>query len=124
MKHRRERVAQEIRERLAEIVERRAADPRLAGVAITGVELSRDCSFARVFYRSLDPEEETAIALDRAKPFLRRSLARGLELRRVPEIGFVPDRSVERGARVEELLQEIAAARPAPDRLPDEEEPA
>lgn len=109
MKHRRERVAHDLRNRIAEILERRTNDPRLRQITITGVEISPDFSSARVFYRAQEDPQEVAAALDKALGFIRRRLAEGLPLRRVPELHFLLDVSLERGARVEQVLREIAA---------------
>lgn len=131
MKHRRERVAHDLRNRIAEILERRTNDPRLRRITITGVEISPDFSSARVFFRPQDDAEEVAAALDKALGFIRRRLAEGLPLRRVPELRFLLDVSLERGARVEQVLREIAAEKggagqgePAPATDEDREEPA
>lgn len=107
MKHRRERVAHDVRARLAEILARHTRDARLASIVLTDVELSPDLSYARVFYRTAGEPREAARALERAGPFLRRRLAEGLSLRRVPELDFRLDDALERGARVEEILREI-----------------
>jgi ribosome-binding factor A len=102
-------VAQELRNRIAEILERHVRDPRLELLTVTDLELSPDFSFARVFYRTPGDREATARALRKAKPFLRRRLGEGLALRRIPELDFRWDSSPDRGARVEEILAEIAA---------------
>ncbi len=125
MSHRRQRVAHELRDRIAEIVGRRVRDPRLELVAITDVEVSPDLSYARVFYRSSRDSEETARAFAAAKSFIRRNLAAEVALRRVPELDFRRDMSVEHGARIEELLDEIAEQRHAREpRDANEEDPS
>ncbi len=111
MSFRRARVAQELRDRLAEIVSAELSDPRLALVTIVDVEVSPDLSFARAFFRAPGDPEAAAKALDHAKPFVRRRLAERVRLRRVPELDFRLDASLERGARVEKILEELAAER-------------
>jgi ribosome-binding factor A len=106
-------VAQELRNRIAEILERHVRDPRLELLTVTDLELSPDFSFARVFYRTPGDREATARALRKAKPFVRRRLGEGLALRRIPELDFRWDPSPDRGARVEEILAEIAAEKRA-----------
>jgi ribosome-binding factor A len=69
---------------------------------------------ARVYYTSLgDPKarRESQRALQRAAPFLRRQLGRRLRLRRIPELQFFFDESIERHDRIEQILQEIHAER-------------
>jgi len=106
-----QRVARELRDRLAEILEARVSDPRLEGLSVVEVRPSPDLSFARVFYRTWQDPEEADAAIQHAKPFIRRCLGDGLSLRRVPELDFRLDPSAEAGARVEEVLKEIAAER-------------
>ena len=111
---RKARVAAEIQRALAEVVRDEARDPRLANVTVCGVDVSRDLAHARVFVavlgRNLDPDErgsdETLEALDRAAPFLRTALARRLKIRTVPELHFLYDETLDRGARINALLQQ------------------
>ena len=115
-----ERVAQFMRREIAQILEHRLNDPRLAGrvVSVTDVEVTPDLSFARVFVSVLEsgPERERALAaLQSAAGFVRHLLSGRLELREVLEIRFVHDSSIERGARVEELLRRIQDGEAAPD---------
>jgi ribosome-binding factor A len=115
-----ERVAQFMRREIAEILEHRLNDPRLAGrvVSVTDVEVTPDLSFARVFVSVLEdgPERERALAaLQSAAGFVRHLLSERLDLREVPEIRFVHDSSIERGARVEELLRRIQDGEAVPD---------
>ena len=115
-----ERVAQFMRREIAEILEHRLNDPRLAGrvVSVTDVEVTPDLSFARVFVSVLEggAERERALAaLQSAAGFVRHLLSERLDLREVPEIRFVHDSSIERGARVEELLRRIQDGEAVPD---------
>ena len=123
MSHRQQRVAHELRNRLAEIIEQRVADPRLRQVTITGVHVSADLSFARVYFRSLGKAEEAHQAFAKAKPFIRRCLGEGLHLRRVPELDFRIDVSLDNAARIDEILNELqTGSKSAPKR--SDEEPA
>ena len=119
-----ERVAQFMRREIAEIIEHRLNDPRLSGlvVSVTDVEVTRDLSFAKVFVSVLETGEtrtRALQALQSAVGFVRHLLSTRLELREVPEIRFLHDTSIERGARVEELLRKLAHG----ESLPDEEKP-
>lgn len=106
-----ERVARELRDKLALILEERVSDPRLRGVSIVEVRPSPDLSYARVFYRTFGDPDDAERALRKAKPFLRRCLAENLRLRRVPELDLRLDPTVESAQRMEHILEELAAER-------------
>jgi ribosome-binding factor A len=109
--HRSARLGHELTQRLAQILEHRVSDPRLRGLVIVDVTAAPDASFARVYYRTLGDREQAAQALDKAKPYIRRRLAQGLKLRRVPELDFRYDRSQDSGSRVDEILRELGEGR-------------
>ena len=115
------------RDLLAELLERRVRDPRVEGVSVTTVEVSRDLSVAKVFYSVLGDEEARRVAqrgLENVSGFLRREAGRRLRLRSTPELRFLFDASLERGARLEELLREIREQdeQAARERAPEEPE--
>ncbi len=111
MRIRPERVAQLMKREIAAIVARELRDPRLSTlVSVTDVEVTQDLSFARVFVSVLEggmDREQALRGLAHAAGFVRHQLAPRLGLREVPELRFVLDTSIERGARVEELLKRI-----------------
>jgi len=111
MKIRPERVAQRMRREVADILENRLRDPRVTGlVSVTDVEVNQDLTLARVFVSVLATEEEaekTLQVLIHAAPFVRHELAPRLGLREMPEVRFLLDTSIQRGARVEELLRRL-----------------
>jgi ribosome-binding factor A len=119
-----ERVAQRIKREAAEILESTLRDPRLGGmVSVTDVEVTRDLSMARVYVSILETgsaREAAMKALESASGFVRRQLASRLGLREVPELRFMLDTSIERGARVEDILRRLAAGEKIEE---DEERP-
>jgi len=95
---------------LSDLMRTRMKDPRIGFASITGVELSHDLRYAKVFVSVMgSPEEqrETMRGLDSANGFLRRELAQRLTIRHVPEISFRLDESIARGARVLDLLKQV-----------------
>jgi ribosome-binding factor A len=105
-----ERVADTIREEIAQIVGYELEDPRLIGVAVTDVRLSDNLRDARVYVTVAGNEEEHKLALAalrHAAPYVRKQLGLSLNLPRVPELHFVRDRVEEEGERVDQLLQQI-----------------
>jgi ribosome-binding factor A len=108
------RVGEQIREDLTELISREVHDPGIGFVTITRVSVTPDLQQARVYYTTLGDEKarkDTSRALQRASPFLRRLLGGRLRLRRVPELQFFFDESIERHDRIERILQDIAAER-------------
>jgi ribosome-binding factor A len=108
-----ERVGDQIRSEVTELLAREVHDPGVGFVTITRVQVTADLQLARIYYTSLGDaavRTETARALRRAEPFLRRQIGRRLSLRRVPALQFVFDHSIENQERIERLLQDIHAA--------------
>ena len=107
------RIAEHIQRELAELIRLEIRDPRVRFVTLTGVELSRDQSHAKVFFTVLGSEADAQAGqdgLDRAAGFLRSSLARRLSTRTVPALAFAHDASVERGARLTRLIDAAVRA--------------
>jgi ribosome-binding factor A len=113
-----DRVADQIRGEIAGLLARDVHDPGIGFVTITRVDVTPDLQQARVFYTSLGDEQaqkNSARALERAAPFLRRQIGARLRLRRVPELTFRVDESIAGQDRIERLLNEIRSEREAAD---------
>jgi ribosome-binding factor A len=119
MSNRPERVAQLMRREISDVLQRRMRDPRVTGmISVTDVEVTHDLSSARVYVSIMPdgPERQRSLdALQSAAGFIRHELAPRLGLREVPELRFVLDTSIERGARVDELLRRIDRNEPIED---------
>ena len=109
--HRPDRVGDQIRETLSEMLTRGTVhDPGIGFITITRVKVSADLQVARVFYTTLGDEKarrETARALERATPFFRRQVGSQLRLRRVPELEFRFDESIAQQDRIEQILRDL-----------------
>lgn len=117
-----ERLNQQFRREVAEILRTRVRDPRTLGVAVTGARVTSDLFSAKILvHLSADADErrEQRKGLEKATPFIRGVLGRTLTLRRVPEITFVPDETLGKAQRIEELLRQV---RPDPEPEDGEEE--
>lgn len=102
---------------LSDLIRTRMKDPRIGFASITGVELSHDLRYAKVFVSVLGSSEEqseTMRGLGSARGFLRHELAQRLTIRHVPEIAFHLDESIARGARVLDLLKQVQGEPAAP----------
>jgi ribosome-binding factor A len=107
---RQERLADEIRDLLAMCFQGGAlTDPRLEAVTITAVKLSPDLQLASVYFRLYEgaDAEQAARGLEAASGYLRRQLADSLTVRRVPNLRFFLDESIERASRVEDILRKL-----------------
>ena len=105
-----ERVAERIQREATDIIVNRLRDPRITGITVTDVEVSPDLKHATIFVSTLEGgvvRERALTALANAAPAVRRELAPRLGLREVPEVRFRFDESIERGARVEDLLRRL-----------------
>lgn len=103
-----DRVSAELRRELGSLVHAAVRDHGLPSVSVSDVEVTRDLDWATVWITALRPEDskEAMSALkDMAKEF-RRELSKGSRMRRVPELRFKYDESVDLGERVERLLRE------------------
>ena len=108
------RVGDQLRAEISDLLAREVHDPGIGFLTVTQVTVSPDLQVARVYYTTLGDERarrDTARALGRATPFLRRQLGSRLRLKRVPVLEFFFDESVERGDRIERILNEISAER-------------
>jgi len=123
MPERPSRVGEQIREDLTELLAREVHDPGIGFLTITRVQVTSDLQSARVYFTTLgdaQARQQSSRALERATPFLRRQLGRRLRLRRIPELHFFFDESIERLDRVERILQELQTERAGRTGAPSE----
>jgi len=119
--HRSQRVSEAVREELSEIIGFELADPRIVSADVTDVTVSPDSRHAtvKVCLGGDDREQHQALAaLEHAKPFLRHQLARRLNIRRIPELHFEPDRWPDAESRLELLLKRAKKKRASTENQP------
>lgn len=108
--NRRGRVNEAVKEALAVIL-REVKDPRIdLSVSVLRAEVSNDLNYAKVYYSVLGDEskkEEVGKALESARGFIRKELARALDFRKTPELTFLADDSMEYSMMLEEKFREI-----------------
>ena len=107
------RLNEQLKREISGLVRTHLRDPRVGVVSVTGVEVAGDLGSARVFVRTLGEAEERSAslqALQAAAPFLRRELGQLLHIRRIPELRFQVDRSLEQVERINRLLAEVIPA--------------
>jgi ribosome-binding factor A len=114
-----DRVAESIREEVAHFLAEGAKDPRIVGmVTVTGVDVTNDLRYARVYVSIMGSDEErerTLEGLGSLAVHLRSRVARALRLRHAPEIIFQVDQSIAHAARIELLLSQLREEQTPPD---------
>ena len=114
MTRRTERLNDLIREELSELIRRQVKDPRLGCfLTVTQVDTSPDLRYAKVFISVMGTEEEKGQAMEglaSASRFLYRELRGRLSLRRMPQLSFHKDDSIELGAQVLHLMKEVISS--------------
>ncbi|MBI4785532.1 MAG: 30S ribosome-binding factor RbfA [Chloroflexi bacterium] len=115
--HRSERVGERIHQEISLMLDRELADPRLANVNVTRVEVTGDLRLAKVYVtpRAADGDEKEMLdGLAHASGYIRRQLARALDLHLAPELRFYKDRAIEAGERFCKVLEKVQAEERAP----------
>lgn len=108
-----QRVSEQIRRELAELIRLEVKDPRVGFISLTDVELSPDYAHAKVFFTSMTGRQdldEIMTGLKRASGFLRRELGRRVRIHTTPQLHFVYDQSIEEGARLSKLIDDTVEA--------------
>ena len=110
MSRRVQRLNEQLKREISHVLRGQAHDPRVVDVTVTAVQVAPDLTSAKVWVRRAGPPErrqEALEGLEAAAPFIRRQLGAALRIRRVPELDFREDRSLERARRIEEILKEV-----------------
>ena len=106
-----DRVSGLIQEVLSELLKKNIRDPRLAMATISSVKMSRDLKLARIYFTIYGDSKKSEAAVqgfESARGFIKRSLARRLSLRYMPDLKFFYDESFEYGSHIDQLLEKIS----------------
>jgi len=104
------RVSEQMKKELGDIIHQRVKDPRIGFMTVTDVEVTGDLQNAIIYISVLGSDiekEETLKGLDKAKGFIRTEIGKRIRLRKTPEIEFRFDESVAYGSRIESLLTQV-----------------
>ena len=104
------RVAEQMKVELGDIIFQKVKDPRIGFVTVTDVEVTGDLQNATIYISVLGDESEkeaTLKGLDKAKGFIRTEIGKRIRLRKTPEIEFKFDESIAYGSRIESLLTQV-----------------
>lgn len=115
-----DRVAEQIRRELADLLQFEVKDPRVSMVTVTEVEVSGDLAHAKVFYSAPvqdNPEamRELQKGLEKSAGFLRSQLGKRMSVRTVPQLHFSYDSSIDRGMKISRLIDEALSQQDKPD---------
>ena len=103
-----ERISDQMKREIADILMRKIKDPRIGFVTVTGVDVAQDLKNAKVFVSVYGGDKEESLkGLKSATPFIRSELGKRIRMRCIPEILFRYDGTVEQGAHIMELLRSI-----------------
>jgi ribosome-binding factor A len=126
------RLQEQIKQRLAELLQRDVADPKLGFVTISRVELDAEFTVCKAYWSVLAPtsvgeakaKAQSAEVLARARGMLQREMGKGLATRTIPRLEFVFDEGIGGAVRVNRLLADLAKDRPPQPQPPVDEPPA
>jgi ribosome-binding factor A len=108
MSRRLERLNEQIKREVSDILRSEVKDPRVGLVTVTEARVAPDLSIARLYVRGLGSDEDELFAgLKKATPYIRRELGKRLSVRHVPELRFEADRALEHALHIEKLLSEV-----------------
>lgn len=111
MKIRAQRVAEQMRKEITDVLLREVSDPRTKNATITSVDVTGDLQQATVYYTVLGDDEavkaETQAGLDKATGFIRREVGTRIRLRKTPELSFAYDSSVAYGSHIDSLIRDL-----------------
>ena len=106
-----DRIAEQIQRELAQLIRLEVKDPRVRMVTITAVEVTRDYAHAKIYYTTLEGNSKTLQSgLEKSAGFMRSKLASVMKLRITPQLHFVFDESIERGAHLSQLIDRAVAS--------------
>ncbi len=103
-----ERLNNAFTEEISKIINEEIKDKSIGFVTITDSKITSDLSFAKIYFTTLDEDKEkVANALNKASGFIRSSLCDKVEIRKMPEIHFVYDESIDYGKKIEDIIERI-----------------
>ena len=95
-------------EEISKIIHEEIKDKDIGFVTITDAKITNDLSFAKIYITSLDDNREKVLnALNKASSFIRTMLCDRVKIRKMPEIHFVYDESIEYGKKIEDIIERI-----------------
>ena len=95
-------------EKISEIIHDEVKDNDLKTVTITDARITNDLSYAKIYFTTMDDDKEKVLkALNKANGFIKSKLCEKVDIRKMPEIVFVYDESIEYGKKIEDIIERI-----------------
>ncbi|GAA0461602.1 30S ribosome-binding factor RbfA [Alkalibacillus silvisoli] len=104
------RVSEQMKKELGDILSRKIKDPRVGFVTVTDVQVSGDLQQAKVFisiFGEDQQKEDTLVGLAKSKGFIRTEIGKRIRLRKTPEISFEIDEAIQYGNKIERILSDL-----------------
>jgi ribosome-binding factor A len=104
------RVGEQIKKELSQIVQLELKDPRIGFLTVTGVEITNDLSIAKVYLSVMGTDEQkeaTLKALSSGSGYIRSELGKRIRLRKIPELQFKFDASIDYGSKIDNILHQL-----------------
>jgi ribosome-binding factor A len=109
------RVGEQIKKEISQIIQSELKDPRIGFITVTGVDVTNDFSQAKVYLSVLggdEQREETLKALGRSSGFIRSELGKRIRMRKIPDLLFKFDTSIDYGSKIQSILHQIQEGEP------------
>jgi len=110
------RIAEQMRRELADLLQFEVKDPRIGMVTVTEVEVTGDMEHAKIFYSAQADTPALQAGLEKSAGFLRTQIAKRMLLRKVPQLHFVYDSSIDYGMKMGKLIDEALAPENNPNK--------
>ena len=103
-----ERLNNAFMEKISEIIHEQVKDKDVEFVTITDVKITNDLSFAKIYFTTLDDDRDKVTkALNKASGFIRSAMCDKIQIRKMPELHFVYDESIEYGNKIENIIERL-----------------
>ncbi len=95
-------------EKISEIIHDEIKDKDVKMVTITDARVTNDLSYAKIYFTTMDEDKKKVVsALNKASGFIRTKLCEKIDIRKMPEIAFVYDESIDYGKKIEDIIERI-----------------
>ncbi len=109
-----QRIAEQMKRELADLLQFEVKDPRVGMVTVTEVEVTGDMAHAKIFYSAKEGTPELQAGLEKSSGFLRTQIAKRMLLRKMPQLHFVYDKTADYSTKMNKLIDEALSPKESP----------